>query len=192
MGAESAKIPLRKDRLRTEITDMKEKCVSQVTATPKNTCNKEENHKMRYELPPGKKYHLYIAHSAVDETKVMQISNDLENRFNLRCMIPVLDFIPGKSIGENIHCEMEKSVNVLLFLSPEFISSYFGDIEARMAVQMAYDQNFNLRIIPVILRDLNGDSDLPPFLKPFACIDAEEEDDCPAIIAEAFYYTGIT
>lgn len=64
-------------------------------------------------------------------------------------------------------------------------------MEARLAVQMAYDQNFNLRIIPVILRDLNRDSDLPPktFLKPFACIDAEEEDDCPAEIAEAFYYT---
>uniref|UniRef100_A0A8W8J5X0 TIR domain-containing protein n=1 Tax=Magallana gigas TaxID=29159 RepID=A0A8W8J5X0_MAGGI len=189
MGAESAKIPLRKDRPRTEITDMKEKCVSLVTATQKNTCDKEENYKMCYELPPGKKYHLYIAHSAVDETKVIQISNDLENRFNLRCMVPVLDFIPGKSIRENIHGEMEKSVNVLLFLSPEFISSYFGDMEARLAVQMAYDQNFDLRIIPVILRDLNGDSDLPPFLKPFACIDAEEEDDCPAKIAEAFYYT---
>lgn len=103
MGAESAKIPLRKDRPRTEITDMKKQCVSQVTATPKNTCKKEENHKMCYELPPGKEYHLYIAHSAVDETKVIQISKDLENRFNLRCMTPVLDFIPGKSTRENIH-----------------------------------------------------------------------------------------
>lgn len=191
MGSESAKIPLSKDRPRTEITDIQEKIVSLVTDTQKNTSDKEKNHKMFYELPPGKKYHLYIAHSAVDETKVMQISNDLESRFNFRCMIPDLDFIPGKTTSENIHSEMEKSVNVLLFLSPEFLSSFFGDMEARLAVQMSYDQNCNLRIIPVILRDLDEDSDLPPFLKPFACIDAKEEDDCPAKITEAFYYTGI-
>lgn len=100
MGAESAKVPLRKGRPRTGITDIKEKCVSLVNDTQKNTCDKEENHKMFYELPPGKKYHLYIAHSAEDEKQVMQISKDLESRFCLRCMFPVRDFMPGKSVRE--------------------------------------------------------------------------------------------
>lgn len=42
MGAESAKIPLSKDRPRTEITDIQEKIVSLVTDTQKNTSDKEK------------------------------------------------------------------------------------------------------------------------------------------------------
>lgn len=49
-------------------------------------------------------------------------------------MILVFDFIFGKLIRENIYGEMEKSVNVLFFLSFEFISSYFGDMEVWLVV----------------------------------------------------------
>lgn len=120
----------------------------------------------------------------------MQIAEDLECRFSLRCMIPDRDFIPGKSTRKNVLDEMEKSVNVLLLLSPDFISGYVGDMEARLAVQMSFDRDLNLRTIPVILRDLDADADLPPFLKPFVCIDARKEADCPAKINEAFYFTA--
>lgn len=57
---------------------------------------------------------------------------------------------------------------------------------------MFYDPNFKLKIIPVLVRGLNVDSNLPPFIKPFRYIDAQKESDCPAKINEAFYQIGNT
>lgn len=85
---------------------------------------------------------------------------------------------------------MLKSVNVLLILTPSFLKSLWCDVEARLAIQMSYDPNFHLQIIPLKLRDLSADSDLPPFLKPFECIDAQRESDIPARINKALYHIG--
>lgn len=158
--------------------------------TQNNTCDEEQYHPIFYELPPGKKYHLYISHSDEDETQALKIGRDLESRFFFRCMISGRDFLPGTWICDNIHHEMLKSVNVLLILTPSFLKSLWCDVEARLAVQMSYDPNFNLQIIPLKLRDLGADSDLPPFLKPFECIDAQRESDIPARLNNALYHIG--
>lgn len=156
-----------------------------------DTCEEERNSQILYELPPGKKYHLFIAHSAIDGQQALEICKELESRFLLKCMFFDRDFMPAKRIDENIQQEMEKSVKVLLLLSPDFLNSHWCDMEARLAVQMSFDRNVNLRIIPVLLRDLDPDCDLPPFLKPYVCIDAQKEYDCSAKIHEAFYHTGV-
>lgn len=159
--------------------------------TQNNTCDEEQYHPFFYELPPGKKYHLYISHSDEDETQALKIGRDLESRFFFRCMISGRDFLPGTSICDNIHHEMLKSVNVLLILTPSFLKSLWCDVEARLAVQMSYDPNFNLQIIPLKLRDLGADSNLPPFLKPFECIDAKMESDIPAKINKELNHIGM-
>lgn len=155
------------------------------------TCDEELKSPILYELPPGKKYHLFIAHSAIDGQQALKICKELESRFLLKCMFFDRDFMPAKRIDENIQQEMEKSVKVLLLLSPDFLNSHWCDMEARLAVQMSFDRSSDLRIIPVLLRDLDPDNDLPPFLKPYVCIDARKEYDCTAKIHEAFYYTGV-
>ncbi|XP_061176078.1 uncharacterized protein LOC133185031 [Saccostrea echinata] len=96
-----------------------------------------------------------------------------------------------KQIDENIQYEMEKSVKVLLVLSPDFLNSHWCDMEARLAVQMSFDQKFSLRIIPLILHGLDTDNDLPPFLKPYVCINARKESDVSAKIHEAYYHSGV-
>lgn len=162
-----------------------------LTDIQEDTCDEELKSPILYELPPGKKYHLFIAHSAIDGQQALKICKELESRFLLKCMFFDRDFMPAKRIDENIQHEMEKSVKVLLLLSPDFLDSHWCDMEARLAVQMSFDRNFDLRIIPVLLRDLDPDNDLPPFLKPYVCIDAQKEYDCTAKIHEAFYYTGV-
>lgn len=142
------------------------------------------------DLPTGKKYHIFIAHSALDGDQALQICKELESRFLLKCMYFDRDFTPAKRIDENIQHEMEKSVKVLLILSPDFLDSHWCDMEARLAVQMSFDRAFSLRIIPLILRDIDADKDLPPFLKPYVCIDARKEYDSVAKIHEAFYHSG--
>lgn len=159
--------------------------------TQNNTCDEEQYHPFFYELPPGKKYHLYISHSDEDETQALKIGRDLESRFFFRCMISGRDLLPGTSICDNIHHEMLKSVNVLLILTPSFLKGLWCDVEARLAVQMSYDPNFNLHIIPLKLRDLGADSNLPPFLKPFECIDAKRESDLPAKINKELNHIGM-
>lgn len=162
-----------------------------LTAIQEDTCDEELKNPILYELPPGKKYHLFIAHSAIDSQQALKICKELESRFLLKCMFSDRDFIPAKRIDENIQQEMEKSVKVLLLLSPDFLNSHWCDMEARLAVQMSFERKFDLRIIPVLLRDLDPDNDLPPFLKPYVCIDAQKEYDCAAKIHEAFYHTGM-
>lgn len=156
-----------------------------------NTSDEEQYNTISYELPPGKKYHLYISHSEEEAIQAMQIGRNLESRFFLRCMLSDRDFTPGERICHNIHHEMLKSVNVLLILTPSFLKSPWCDVEARLAVQMSYDPNFTLQIIPLKLRDLDADSDLPPFLKPFVCIDAQRESDVPAKINNTLYHIGM-
>lgn len=166
------------------------RCVSFGSRIKEDTCTVEIDNQIFYELPSGKLYHLFIAHSTVDHQLAVDISKELGGRFLLKCMLFDRDFIPAKPIDVNVQHELEKSVKVLLLLSPDFLKSQWCDMEARLAVQMFYDPNFNLKIIPVLVRGLNVDSDLPPFLKPFRYIDAQKESDCTAKINEAFYQIG--
>lgn len=168
------------------------RCVSLGTGIKEDTYTVEIDNQIFYELPPGKKYHIFIAHSTVDHQLAVDICKELERRFLLKCMLFDRDFLPAKPIDVNVQHELEKSVKVLLLLSPDFLKSQWCDMEARLAVQMCYDPNFKLKIIPVLVRGLNVDSNLPPFLKPFRYIDAQKESDCPAKINEAFYQIGNT
>lgn len=153
--------------------------------------DEEQYYTISYELPPGKKYHLFISHSSEDAIEAMQIVRNLESRFFLRCMLSDRDFMAGERICCSIHHEMLKSVNVLLILTPSFLKSLYCELEARLAVQMSYDPNFTLQIIPLKLRDLDANTKLPPFLKPFVWIDAQRESDVPAKINNELYHIGI-
>lgn len=166
-------------------------CLFKVPDAHGDEYDDNRKNEMLYKLPPGKRYHVYISHAAAEETQAKLIGRALESRFLLQCLISPRDFTPDQTICDNIHHELMKSISVLLLLSPDFFKSKWCDVEARLAVQLSYDLNINLKIIPVLLQDLNSDTDLPLFLQPFACIDAQKGADCPAQIKEAFYKSGI-
>lgn len=169
----------------------KTNCLFMVPDAQGEVCPKNRKNEMLYKLPPGKKYHIYISHAAAQETQAKLIGRALESRFLLQCLISTRDFTSDQTICDNMHYELLKSVSVLLLLSPDFFKSKWCDVEARLAVQLSYDLNFDLKIIPVLLQDLHVDTDLPAFLKHFSCIDAQKEADCSAQIKEAFYKSGI-
>ena len=141
-------------------------------------------------LLPGKKYHMFVSHAKEDaEEKANEICKELENRFGFQCMQFERDFVPGKSLAENIAAEMAKSVKVLILLSPAFLKSRWCMSEADEAVRLSYCDGEKLKIIPVLLQPLE-DRELPHSLKKYRYIDAQKVVDIPAKIFEAFYHSG--
>lgn len=134
----------------------------------------------------------YIAHSDEDFLHAFVICRELESRFLLNCFLFGRDSPPGLWITSVIEEQMTKSANVLLLLSHNFLRSKWGDVAVNTAVLTSYDSNFNLKIIPVILRDIDAGCDLPPLLKHYVCIDIQKEHDCCAKIIEAIYHAGKT
>lgn len=67
--AETEEIPMSEIQRQSSIRestsgiDNEEKC-DFLTDIPEDTCDGEHKSPILYELPPGKKYHLFIAHSA--------------------------------------------------------------------------------------------------------------------------------
>lgn len=139
---------------------------------------------MLYELPPGKDYHLCIANSDEDSLQASAICRELESRFLLKCMLPCQHGGSSFSITSQIGDKMSKIANVLVLLSPAFLK-----LELDYIVLMIHDSNFNSKVIPVILRDIDAGFDLPLLLRHYVCIDVQKEKDCCAKIIEAIYHT---
>lgn len=139
-------------------------------------------------LPPSKKYHLFISYSAEDREDANKICEHMERRFQMKCMNFERNFVPGKSIDENISDEMQKSVKVLLILSPNYTQSHWCVTEAREACQLSFKDLCDVSVIPLFLRPL--EKQLPPFLKSFVYIDAQKELDVPAKIYDAYLNPG--
>lgn len=141
-----------------------------------------------YNLPPDKKYHLFVAHSSEDSAEVKDFCYELEKRFFLKCMNYERDFIPGKLLDDNINDEMKNSLKILIVISPSFLDSHWCITEARHAFQMAHADGDNLKVIPILLRPVK--KEIPSFLKSYRYIDALQEKDVAAKIMDAFYHSG--
>lgn len=139
-------------------------------------------------LPPDKKYHLFVAHSSEDSAEVKDLCYDLEKRFFLKCMNYERDFIPGKLLDDNIDDEMNNSLKILIVISPSFLKSHWCITEARHAFQMAHVDGDSLKVIPILLRPVK--KEIPSFLKSYRYIDVLREKDVAAKIMDAFYHSG--
>lgn len=82
----------------------------------------------------GKYYYLYILYCDVDCWYVCVICSEFESRFLLNCMLFNWDFSFGVYIGFEIENKMVKSVNVLLFLSFDFLRNNWCDVEVNIVV----------------------------------------------------------
>lgn len=66
---------------------------------------------------------------------------------------------------------MDRVNYVLLFLSLDFLRCERCDLDVKFVVIKFYDLNFNLKIILVILCDIDWDCNLLCVLNYFVCID---------------------
>lgn len=144
----------------------------------------------KFNLPSGKKYHLFVSHSSDDRDDVYKICEELEKRFFLKCSNFERDFVSGQTIDDNIKNEMCKSVKVLLVLSSSYLGSLWCMGEAHEAMDMSTRKRNN-NVIPIMLRPFDS-SQLPPTLKRYRYIDAVKENDVAAKIRDAFYHSGIS
>ncbi|XP_062576730.1 uncharacterized protein LOC134238619 [Saccostrea cucullata] len=140
-------------------------------------------------LQPDKKYHLFISYSSEDRDDANEICGCMEQRFQMKCMNFERDFVPGKNIDDNIADNMRKSVKVLIILSPNYLQSHWCVTEAREAAQLSFTGP-DVNVIPLLLRPLAEDLNVPPFLKSLVYIDAQREFDVPAKIYEAYLNPG--
>lgn len=148
----------------------------------------EDNCDKKFNLPSGKKYHLFVSHSSNDTDDVYKICAELEERFYLKCSNFERDFVGGETIDKNIKHEMSKSVKVLLVLSPSYLQSDWCMGEAHEAMEMSSKTKSN-SVIPIMLQSL--DSEFPTILKRYRYIECEKENDVAAKIRDAFYHSGI-
>ena len=139
-------------------------------------------------LPPGKEYHLFMSYSSEDRTDANEIRQQLEERFQLKCLYYERDFQIGKNIDENITEGMKKSMKALILLSPFYLQSHYCITEAREACKMSFTDFENLNVIPVVLTPLQ--KEMPPFLNSYVYIDAQKELDVAGKIYQAFNQPG--
>ncbi|VDI38450.1 Hypothetical predicted protein, partial [Mytilus galloprovincialis] len=119
-----------------------------------------------YDLPAGKKYHIFIACSGEDSEKGRWLMEQLESRYPFRCVYHERDFLPGAMIVDNMKEFMDKSVKSLLLISKGFMDSYHCTLERTFAISISNETGKNC-IIPVLLEDVP----LPPVLRHMTYID---------------------
>lgn len=83
---------------------------------------------------------------------------------------------------------MQKSVKVLLILSPNYTQSNWCVTEAREACLLSFKDLYDVSVIPLPLRLL--EKQIPPFFKSFNYTDAQKELDVRAKIYDAYLNPG--
>ncbi|XP_022611786.1 uncharacterized protein LOC111229647 [Seriola dumerili] len=100
-------------------------------------------------LRDGECYHVFISYSSTDHQWTHPIINQLES-FGLQVCYHDRDFIPGRTVLENMSECIQESQKVLLVLSPEFVRSRWCLLEANMS--LFRDCLERKPIVPVLLQ----------------------------------------
>lgn len=137
------------------------------------------------ELPAGKKYHLFVSCSSLDNRSIEPILETLKDLYNIKCVDPA-DFIAGKPVLQNINDLMVESMKMLIVITPNYLESNFCKYEKCLAFFIHAGESRHC-LIPLLLEPCD---DLPVELKQLTYIDAETERDIPARIVDALKNNG--
>lgn len=137
------------------------------------------------ELPAGKKYHLFVSYSSLDNRSIEPILETLKDLYNIKCVHPE-DFIAGKPVLQNISDLMVESMKMLIVITPNYLESNFCNYEKCLAFFIHAGERRHC-LIPLLLKPCN---DLPVELKQLTYIDADTERDIPARIVDALKNNG--
>lgn len=130
-------------------------------------------------LPESKLYHLFVSYASEDKDKVLDVVDQLEKVYGVKCLVADRDFQAGKPIRANIEEGMRTSLKTLMFLTPNFTKSEYCKHEADLAFQMSVDQQEEC-VIPVLLEKC----EIPYSIKPITYIDATLSEMTMADIAD--------
>ena len=121
-------------------------------------------------LRDGECYHAFISYSSVDYQWTHSIISRLES-CGLQVCYHERDFIPGRTVLENMSECIQESQKVLLVLSPEFVRSRWCLLEANMS--LFRDCLERKPIIPVLLQQ---DISIPLHLCHLTYLEADDPD----------------
>lgn len=126
---------------------------------------------LKWELKNGKTNHVFICFSYTSRAFAKSIHKGLTKISNkLVVCNHEEDFIPGRSILQNITASIRESIKVVLVLSEDFIKSRWCTYEAECTLCLKLDMKESKTIIP-LLTDKYSVVNTPDFLKAFEPID---------------------
>lgn len=121
-------------------------------------------------LPYGKEYHLFMSFCKEDEKRAFRLFNELEEKYNLKCLYHLRDFIPGVTITENIHIGIEKSMKIVYLVSQKFKENVMCHTEMMYGIYASHKLCEN-SMIPVLLENI----EMPRELQTINYVDATLE-----------------
>ncbi|XP_053399911.1 uncharacterized protein LOC123557600 [Mercenaria mercenaria] len=122
------------------------------------------------DLPHDKDFHVFVCYESNKTNEVRALVDNLEKN-GIKCCYSDRDFIPGRSIMENIYECIKKSMNMLIVLSEDFMNSKYCLHELEKAVNLSINGDYNL--IPIKIEPC----EIPECIRHLTHIDAEEEID---------------
>lgn len=122
-------------------------------------------------LPYGKIYHLFLSFCDDDEERVFSLLSELEDNYQLKCLYHKRDFQPGISVVENIMDGIEKSMNIVYFVSQEFKESPMCKKEVQYGIMATHKQCEN-SLIPVLLES----TEMPRELQTLSYVDGTSKE----------------
>ena len=138
-------------------------------------------------LPYGKEYHLFLSFCNEDEGIAFPLLMELEEKYRLKCLYHIRDFIPGVPVTENILNGIEKSMKIVYLISQKFKENFMCKEEILYGVTASHKQCEN-SMIPVLMEKI----DLPRELQSINYVDATLEGiDVPKKIYEACVFGGL-
>lgn len=122
------------------------------------------------ELPHNKTCHLFVCYEKNSLDVVQKIVDNLKEK-EVVCCYYERDFVPGRSILDNIYDSIQKSLGMLIVLSEEFEKSDYCKHEVDEAFNLKIREEYNL--IPIKTEPCN----VPERLKHLVYIDVEDDVD---------------
>ncbi|XP_078341424.1 uncharacterized protein LOC111108645 [Crassostrea virginica] len=121
-------------------------------------------------LPYGKEYHLFLSFCNEDEEIAFPLLMELEEKYRLKCLYHIRDFIPGVSVTENILNGIEKSMKIVYLISQKFKENFMCKEEILYGITASHKQCEN-SMIPFLLEKI----DMPRELQSINYVDATLE-----------------
>ncbi|XP_073451307.1 uncharacterized protein [Aquarana catesbeiana] len=121
-------------------------------------------------LRKGDKYHVFISYSTGDSIWVSGLIHKLEDAFpDLKICFHERDFVPGKTIIDNMVECIQSSQKTVMVLSPDFVRSRWCLFEANLS--MFQDCMLQKAIVPIMLKPCQ----IPLHLSHLTYLEADDE-----------------
>lgn len=123
-------------------------------------------------LPDPQWFHVFFIYKTIlpDKDIVTKLLQNLEV-LGYKCGNHKNDFVPGKTVIQNVHDCLQKSLTLVILLSKEFCSSEWCKYDLEVAQNLKIKKGQKLQIIPLVL----DDCDIPDLISHTTYLEIDME-----------------